>query len=167
MTRPDSTASSSVVVFAGSELFFFFIVEEASAFVIFSWTAINAQYTYQSLQYTQYNVQILSGPIDTYKPYVYNTLLSVYTELSSTYQKECILIMTKYIYYIPRVLEYHSVYPLVRIGTPHPLSRTQVCSPPYQRGGHTLLRVRRWGVPFQRTGEEAYHSVYSVLITNN
>jgi hypothetical protein len=48
--------------------------------------------------------------------------------------------------YIP---EYYSVCPLVRIGTPHPLSPYQ-CAPlprePKRGGGkHTCLRVREWG----------------------
>ena len=48
--------------------------------------------------------------------------------------------------YISRCLEYHSVYPLVGIGTPHPLSRSECVSPLNQRRGeHTRLRVRGWG----------------------
>jgi hypothetical protein len=53
--------------------------------------------------------------------------------------------------YIPTIyLEYHSVCPLVGIGTPHPLSRKRVCFPPGTKGGggvHTRLRVRGWGSP--------------------
>ncbi len=47
-------------------------------------------------------------------------------------------------------LEYHSVCPLVGIGTPHPLSCKQVCPhPPGNKGGgvHTPQRVRGWGSP--------------------
>jgi hypothetical protein len=46
-------------------------------------------------------------------------------------------------------LEYHSVCPLVRIGTtPPPLPQARVSPPPLpepQGGGHTRLRVRKWG----------------------
>ncbi len=31
-----------------------------------------------------------------------------------------------------------------------------------QRGEHTRLRVKEWGVPIPTTGEKAYHSAYSV-----
>ncbi len=44
-------------------------------------------------------------------------------------------------------LENHSVCPLVRIGTPHPLS---------------CKHLTGWGVPIRTTGEKAQHSVYSV-----
>ncbi len=51
--------------------------------------------------------------------------------------------------------EYQSVCPLVRIGTPHPLSLCRVCPPRNQRGrGHTRLLVRWWGVPIRTTGEK-------------
>ncbi len=61
-------------------------------------------------------------------------------------------------------LEYHSVCPLVRIGT---LYRKRVCSvtppPPNKGGWHTHLRVRRWEVPIRMTGEKPdILSVYSV-----
>jgi hypothetical protein len=47
-----------------------------------------------------------------------------------------------------KYLEYHSVCPLVRIGTPHPLSRERVYSPPESKGGeHTRLLVRGWAGP--------------------
>ncbi len=43
---------------------------------------------------------------------------------------------------------YNSVWPLVRIGSPPPLSRKRVCPPLEPKGGiHTGLRVRGWGVP--------------------
>ncbi len=48
---------------------------------------------------------------------------------------------------VHKYLEYHSVCPLVGIGTPHPLSCKRVCPPPNQRGGHTHLQVRGWGSP--------------------
>ncbi len=49
-------------------------------------------------------------------------------------------------------LEYHSVCPIVRIGTPHTLSRKLVCPPRNQRGGDTLAcgRVRGRGPQFGR-----------------
>ncbi len=78
--------------------------------------------------------------------------------------------MTRYIYYIPRVPEYNSVCPLVRIGTPHPLSRTRVC-PPSTKGGDTLSFADGGGggVPIRRTAGEFSLALwlYSVLITNN
>jgi hypothetical protein len=44
--------------------------------------------------------------------------------------------------------EYHSVCPLVRIGTlPSPLSPASVPLPPEPKGRHTHLRVRSWGSP--------------------
>jgi hypothetical protein len=44
--------------------------------------------------------------------------------------------------------EYHSVCPLVGIGTlPTPLSPASVPLPPEPGGGHTRLRVRGWGSP--------------------
>ncbi len=42
------------------------------------------------------------------------------------------LCFTKYIHIY---LEYHRVCPLVRIGTPHPISRKRVCHLPRNRGG--------------------------------
>jgi hypothetical protein len=50
--------------------------------------------------------------------------------------------------YVHIYLEYHSVCPLVEIGTPHPLSHE--CAPPpppTKGGGHTRLRVREWRSP--------------------
>jgi hypothetical protein len=47
-------------------------------------------------------------------------------------------------------LLYHSVCSFVGIGTPHPLSRKRVCTPPPpqpKEGEHTRLRVRGWGSP--------------------
>ncbi len=38
-------------------------------------------------------------------------------------------------------LEYHSVCPLVRIGTPHPLSRKRMCPPPLNQRGGTCTRL--------------------------
>ncbi len=44
--------------------------------------------------------------------------------------------------------EYHSVCPLVGIGTlPTPFSPASVPLPPEPGGGHTRLRVRGWGSP--------------------
>ncbi len=44
--------------------------------------------------------------------------------------------------------EYHSVCPLVGIGTlPTPLSSASVPLPPEPGRGHTRLRVRGWGSP--------------------
>jgi hypothetical protein len=68
-------------------------------------------------------------------------------------------------------LEYHSVCPLVRIGTrpPTPLPQASVyhllvhhwCVPhPGTKGGDN--RLRGGGVPIRTTGEKALHSVYSV-----
>jgi len=52
-------------------------------------------------------------------------------------------------------LEYHSVCPLVRIGTLPP-NLTQECVPPRNlRGGYICLRVRGWGVPIRTTGDKA------------
>jgi hypothetical protein len=64
---------------------------------------------------------------------------------------------TKYIYIY---LEYHSVCPLVGIGTP-----SKSASPQNRGGGgvHSRLHVRWWGVPIQTTEEKAKYSVYSVL----
>ncbi len=54
-------------------------------------------------------------------------------------------------------LVYNSVCPLVRIGTPHSLSRKRVCPSPTEpkggRVGHTRQGVRG-GVPIRRTGEK-------------
>ncbi len=65
--------------------------------------------------------------------------------------------------YICVYLEYQSVCPFVRIGSP-PLSRKQVCPPLGTKGreDNTRLRVRGWGEPIWTTGEKAWHSVYSV-----
>ncbi len=64
-------------------------------------------------------------------------------------------------YEVHKYLEYNSVCPLVRIGTrPPPLQREP------KGVGTTRLRVRRWGVPIQTTGEKAYYSAYSVANTN-
>ncbi len=51
-------------------------------------------------------------------------------------------------------LEYHSVCPLVGIGTPTPSPASECASPRNQRGVgvHTSLRVRGWGSP-NRTKE--------------
>jgi hypothetical protein len=54
-------------------------------------------------------------------------------------------------------LEYHSVCPVVRIWTPHPLSCKRVCPPGTKRG----VRVR--GVPIRTTGKE-YYSCYTLLL---
>ncbi len=60
--------------------------------------------------------------------------------MDTKYDKE-----KKYLNYTPRVLEYHSVYPLSELGPLVP-----------KGGGHTLLRMRGWvggggGVPLRRT----------------
>jgi hypothetical protein len=51
------------------------------------------------------------------------------------------------------ILEYHSVCPLVGIGTSHPLSRKRVCPPPGTKRGHPCEGVGE--SQFQRTGEKA------------
>ncbi len=65
--------------------------------------------------------------------------------------------------------EYHSVCPLVGIGTlPPPLSPATVALPPETkmvRGGHTRLRVRGWGSPNPDDWRKAWHSAYSVVST--
>jgi hypothetical protein len=66
-----------------------------------------------------------------------------------TYPRD-VMAQSTYIY-----LEYHSVCPLVRIGTPSPADE---CVPPEpKRGGgkHTRLGVMGWGVPIWTTGEKA------------
>ncbi len=61
------------------------------------------------------------------------------------------------------ILECHSVFPLVRIRSTHPLPHKRVCSPhPEPKGGNTRLRVRGWANPIRTTGEKAWYSVYSV-----
>ncbi len=59
--------------------------------------------------------------------------------------------------------EYHSVCPLVGIGTllPH-LSPASVPLPRYQRGGSLACGWGVEGVPITTTGEKAEHSAYSV-----
>jgi len=53
-------------------------------------------------------------------------------------------------------LQSTTVYvPSSELGFSHPLSRQPVCpSPRNQRGGHSRLRVRGWGVPIPTTGEK-------------
>ncbi len=66
-------------------------------------------------------------------------------------------------------LKYHSVCPLVRIGSSHLLSRKRASvtlPPPEPRGGdNTRLRERGWADPIRTTGEKAWHFVYSVPCT--
>ncbi len=53
-------------------------------------------------------------------------------------------------------LEYHSICPLVRIGTPQPFSSKPVCTHRNQRGGgHTRQRDKGGGVTIRTTGEKA------------
>jgi hypothetical protein len=61
-------------------------------------------------------------------------------------------------------LEYHSVCPLVRIGSALSLSRKRVCPPLRKQGGSATLACgeRGWADPIRTTGEKAWHSVYSV-----
>ncbi len=60
--------------------------------------------------------------------------------------------------------EYHSVCPLVGIGTlAPPLAPASVLlSPEPEGGGHTRLRVRGWGSPNFDDLRKAYHSAFSV-----
>jgi hypothetical protein len=61
--------------------------------------------------------------------------------------------------------EYHSVCPLVGIGTlPTPLSPASVPLPPEPKrgGGHTHLRVRGCRSPNSDDWRKAWHSAYSV-----
>jgi hypothetical protein len=53
-------------------------------------------------------------------------------------------------------LEYHSICPIVRIGTPTPSPASQ-CVPPRIHGGrgHTPAGEEVWGVPIRTTGEKA------------
>jgi hypothetical protein len=71
-------------------------------------------------------------------------LIKLITKLYNSFVK-FLLKITKYCTYTV-YLEYHSVFPLVGIGTPYPLSRTRVCPTPrnQNRGGglHTRLRLR-------------------------
>ncbi len=56
----------------------------------------------------------------------------------------------RYTHYAHTYQEYHSVCPLVGIGTlPPPLSSASVPLPPEPKGGggHTCVRVRGWGSP--------------------
>ncbi len=65
--------------------------------------------------------------------------------------------------------EYHSVCPLVGIGTlplPPPLSPAGVPLPPEPKGeGHSRLRMRGWGNPNSDSDDwrKAKHSAYSVF----
>ncbi len=62
--------------------------------------------------------------------------------------------------------EYHSVCPLLGIGTlPPPLSPASVPLPPESKGGgHTRLRVRGWGSPNSDDWRKAEYSAYSVSV---
>jgi hypothetical protein len=57
-------------------------------------------------------------------------------------------------------LEYHSVCPLVRIGTPSPASESVTHGT--KGGGHTRLRVMGGVVPIRMTAEKALQYVSSV-----
>ncbi len=60
-------------------------------------------------------------------------------------------------------IEYQSVCPFVRIGSPGPpLPLASVSPPPVSKGGGATLRVRGWGGPVRTIGEKAWHSVYFV-----
>ncbi len=62
-------------------------------------------------------------------------------------------------------IEYQSISPVVRIGSPRTLSPASECAPPplKPRGwGNTRLRLMGRGEPIRTTGEKACHSVYSV-----
>jgi hypothetical protein len=60
-------------------------------------------------------------------------------------------------------LEYHSVCPLVRIGTPHPLSRERVYPHQESKGGeHSPAGEGVGRVPIRTAGKKAQQSVYSV-----
>jgi hypothetical protein len=63
--------------------------------------------------------------------------------------------------------EYHSVCPLVGIGTPPtPLSQASVPLPPRTGGGHTRLRVRGWGRPISDDWRKSLPlCLYSVDVT--
>ncbi len=74
----------------------------------------------------------------------------------------CTLRLTVPIRKVHIYIEYHSVCPLVRIGTlPPPLSPASVPPLPPEPGGgggHTRLRVRVWGSPNSDDfGEKAQH----------
>ncbi len=63
-------------------------------------------------------------------------------------------------------LEYQSVCPFVRIGSPRAPSTASECVPPEPKGGgNTRWRVMGLGrgEPIRTTGEKAWHSVYSVV----
>ncbi len=53
-------------------------------------------------------------------------------------------------------VDYHSVCPLARIGTLHPLSPASVSLPPeLKEGEHTRMRVRGWRGRIRTAGEKA------------
>ncbi len=63
-------------------------------------------------------------------------------------------------------IEYHSLCPPAKIGTPPPpLSQPSVQPTPEPKGGHSRLRVRGWGSPNSDDRRKAQHSAYSVCET--
>jgi hypothetical protein len=64
---------------------------------------------------------------------------------------------------VNKYLEYHSICPLARIGTPTP-SPARECVPPETKGkgGHTRLRVKKVGGPNSDDWRILEHSVYFV-----
>ncbi len=61
-----------------------------------------------------------------------------------------------------KYLEYHSVCPLVRIGTPPP-PFSQASVPPPKGVVNTGLRVRGWGVPIRTTGEKKLRTLSTLF----
>jgi hypothetical protein len=59
--------------------------------------------------------------------------------------------------------EYHSVCPLVGIGTPPTPLRKQVCPPPTKVWGECTRLRGGGGYLIPTTGEKAEHSAYSVV----
>jgi hypothetical protein len=60
-----------------------------------------------------------------------------------------------YSYKVHTCLEYPSVCPLVRIGTPTPSPASECVPPPEPKGGHTCLRAGEGvGAPIRKTEEK-------------
>jgi hypothetical protein len=64
------------------------------------------------------------------------------------------------------ILEYHSVCPLVRIGTPPPPLPQASVSPRNQREGHTPPAGEGVGVPIRTTGENACSTLSTLWLQN-